>query len=395
MLFHYETFLTQNLAGTSDSPEGNNTNILDSEIDVGRLKKLKEKYTIAVIDGDGIGPDIMKEARRVLEATRKKFNFTLQYENAPMGDKVKETAGEPVPRKSLETFLGSDAGLKGPVGETTRDLVQALRFNLDLYANVRPAKSYPSITPPALRPDIDMVVIRENTEGLYRSLENEVIPGVWTTAGVYTEKACERISRFSFELARKRLGRGGKGEVVLAHKANIFRKTHGMFRDIFRAVSKDHPDIRARDLHADAVCALFVKEPHKFDVVLAENLIADLLSDLAGQVAGGLGMTAATNFNMEKGIGYFEPTHGAAYDIAGTNKANPIGQISSAGLMLDFLGSYHKDKRLTDAAESIELSVKQYLTGSSPDMLPIELGGKADTEKVGKTITELINSRTE
>jgi len=351
---------------------------------------LKRTYTIAVIDGDGIGPDIMREAKRVLRSSQERFNFKLEYVDAPMGDKVKKKTGEPVPKKSLETFLRSDAGLKGPVGETTRDLVETLRFNLDLYANVRPAKSYPSITPPALRPDIDMIVIRENTEGLYRSMENEVIPGVWTAAGVYTEKACERVSRFSFELARKRLKKGGKGEVILAHKANIFRKTHGMFREIFRKVSKDYPDIKCRDLYADAVCALMVKEPHKFDVVVAENLIADLLSDLAGQIAGGLGMTAATNFNIEKRLGYFEPTHGCAYDIAGTNKANPLGQISSAGLMLDFLGTYHEDKRLADAAEAIELAARQYLTSSSREELPIELGGKADTEAVGKAISKLV-----
>jgi 3-isopropylmalate dehydrogenase len=243
-----------------------------------------------------------------------------------------------------------------------------------------------------LRPDIDLVVIRENTEGLYRSLENEIIPGVWTTAGVYTESACERVSRFSFDLAKSRLSRGGKGEVVLAHKANIFRKTHGMFRDIFRKVSKDYPDIKCRDLYADAVCALLVKEPQKFDVILAENLIADLLSDLAGQIAGGLGMTAATNFNIEKRIGYFEPTHGCAYDIAGTNKANPIGQISSAGLMLDFLGTYHQDKRLIEAAQAIEVSVAKYLTQSKNEELPIELGGKADTETVGKIIAKIAST---
>jgi 3-isopropylmalate dehydrogenase len=356
------------------------------------LKKLKESYKIAIIEGDGIGPDIVNEARKILELLQERFNFKLEYVDAPMGDQIKESSGDPVPKESLEIFLKSDAALKGPVGETTRDLVQALRFNLDLYANVRPAKSYSSISPPALRPDIDLVVIRENTEGLYRSLENEVIPGVWTTAGVYTESACERVSRFSFDLAKSRLNRGGKGEVVLAHKANIFRKTHGMFRDIFRKVGKDYPDIKYRDLYADAVCALLVKEPHKFDVILAENLIADLLSDLAGQIAGGLGMTAATNFNIEKRIGYFEPTHGCAYDIAGTNKANPIGQISSAGLMLDFLGTYHQDKRLKEAAQAIEVSVGKYLTQSKNEELPIELGGKADTVTVGKIIAKIAST---
>lgn len=356
------------------------------------MKKLKDSYKIAIIEGDGIGPDIVNEAKKVLELLQKRFEFQLEYTDAPMGDQVKEDTGEPVPEKSLEIFLKSDAALKGPVGETTRDLVQALRFNLDLYANVRPAKSYSSISPPALRPDIDLVVIRENTEGLYRSLENEIIPGVWTTAGVYTENACERVSRFSFDLAKSRLRKGGKGEVVLAHKANIFRKTHGMFRNIFRKVSKDYPDIKCRDLYADAVCALLVKEPQKFDIILAENLIADLLSDLAGQIAGGLGMTAATNFNIEKRIGYFEPTHGCAYDIAGTNKANPIGQISSAGLMLDFLGTYHQDKRLTEAAQAIEVSVAKYLTQSKNEELPIELGGKADTETVGKIIAKIAST---
>ncbi len=356
------------------------------------MKKLKNPYKIAIIEGDGIGPDIVNEAKKVLSLLQERFNFQLEYVDAPMGDQVKEASGDPVPKKSLEIFLKSDAALKGPVGETTRDLVQALRFNLDLYANVRPAKSYPSISPPALRPDIDLIVIRENTEGLYRSLENEVIPGVWTTAGVYTESACERVSRFSFDLAKSRLNNNGKGEVVLAHKANIFRKTHGMFRDIFRKVSKDYPEIKCRDLYADAVCALLVKEPQNFDIILAENLIADLLSDLAGQIAGGLGMTAATNFNIEKRIGYFEPTHGCAYDIAGTNKANPIGQISSAGLMLDFLGTYHQDKRLTEAAQIIEISVSKYLTDSKNEELPIELGGKADTENVGNIITKIAST---
>ena len=132
---------------------------------------MKDSYKIAIIEGDGIGPDIVSEAKKVLELLQKRFDFRLEYTDAPMGDQVKDSSGEPVPEKSLEIFLKSDAALKGPVGETTRDLVQALRFNLDLYANVRPAKSYSSICPPALRPDIDLVVIRENTEGLYAGVE--------------------------------------------------------------------------------------------------------------------------------------------------------------------------------------------------------------------------------
>jgi len=302
-----------------------------------------------------------------------------------------EETGIAIPSKSVETFRKCDAALKGPVGENVLDFVVGFRQEFDLYANIRPAISYPSICPPALRPDINIVVIRENSEGLYKSIENEVVDGVWTATGVYTVKGSERIANFSFDYARKRLKQGiGRGEVVVATKKNIFRKSHGMFYGAFERVSHKYPDIKFTHYYADAVCAYLVRRPQDFDVIASENLLADLLSDLAGEVAGGLGMTAGTNINIETKTGLFEPTHGCAPDIAGTGKADPIGQIRAAGLMLEFLGTVHNDEKCADASILIEKAIQHLLTREKKENFPIELGGKSDTYSVGHKIAGYI-----
>ncbi len=345
------------------------------------------EYKIALILGDGIGPKVIDAAKEVLRAAQELCKFRLAYKLAPCGDSTKAETGEAVPESSVKTFLESHACLKGPVGETVMDVNRRFRFDFDLYANIRPAKSYPQITPPALRPDIDLVVIRENTEGFYKAIEDQVAPGLWLTSGLYSDKACKRIAKFSFEYAQKRLkSRGGKGKVAFAHKANVFRNSHGMFLSICKQTASIYPEIEFSSYYADAMCALLVRQPHTFDVILAENLIADLLSDLAGQVAGGLGMTAGTNINYERKLGYFEPTHGSAPDIAGSGKANPIGQIRSAALMLEFLGMAHGDGRCVRASEMIERAIEEYLTKLNKMSLPVELGGNASTSKVGEAI---------
>ncbi|WXG46748.1 MAG: isocitrate/isopropylmalate family dehydrogenase [Candidatus Atabeyarchaeum deiterrae] len=343
----------------------------------------KKTYEICEIVGDGIGPEIMSAAKEVLKTVQDSLGFKLRYHLAPCGDKVKEETGTTIPEESVEIFKRCDAALKGPIGDNVRDFVVGFRQRYDLYANVRPAISYPSISPPALRPDINLVVIRENSEGLYKSIENEVTDGVWTATGVYTIKACERFAKFSFEYAKKRLEKGvGKGYVVVATKKNIFRRTHGMFYEAFRKVSENYPDIRFDHYYADAMCAYFVRRPQDFDVVASENLLADLLSDLAGEVAGGLGMTAGTNTNPETKMGLFEPTHGSAPDIVGTGKANPIGQIRSAALMLEFLGTVHGDNKCLAGSMLIEKAIERLLTGEKKENLPIELGGKSKTDDV-------------
>lgn len=348
------------------------------------FKIAKKTYGICEIPGDGIGPEIISATKEVLQAAQDASGFQLRYHLAPCGDRVKKETGTAIPKESIETFKKCDAALKGPVGDTVRDFVVAFRQQFDLYANVRPAISYPSICPPTLRPDINLVIIRENSEGLYKSIESEITDGIWTATAVYTVKACERIARFSFEYAKKRLAGGtGKGEVVVATKKNIFRKTHGMFYEAFKKVSDKYLDIKFTHFYADAMCAHLVKRPQDFDVITSENLLADLLSDLAGQVAGDLGMTAGTNINPETKMGLFEPTHGCAPDIAGTGKANPIGQIRSAALMLEFIGTVHDDERCIKASVLVEKAIEHLLTKEKKENLPIELGGKSNSYYVG------------
>lgn len=348
-------------------------------------------YEICEIPGDGIGPEIMDAAKAVVSTIEEVYNLKIKYRLAPCGDSVKEEKGLAVPEESIEIFQECDAGLKGPVGESVRDLFLAFRKRFGLYVNIRPAISYPNICPPALRPDINLVVIRENSEGIYRAMENEVVPGIWTVTGIYTKETCDRIARFSFDYAMKRLKTGiGKGIVACAHKANIIRHSHGMFFKAFEDISSEYPEIRFENYYADALCAHLVRRSHEFDTIVSTNLLADLISDLAGQIAGGLGMTAGTNMNPERKIGLFEPTHGSAPDIAGTGKANPIGMIRSIALMFEFLGDAYSDKRCSEASMTIEKSIEYMLTKEKREKFPMELGGKLNCSQVGECIAEYI-----
>ena len=339
---------------------------------------MKSAYTVALMKGDGIGPEITDAALKVLDAASQKYHFRLEFNEVPAGDKALKEYGEALPPKSVDAFSESDACLKGPVGETVMEINQKLRFAFDLYANIRPAKSYPRISPPALRPDIDLAVLRENSEGFYRALENEIIPGVWTNAGVFTENGARRIAKFSFDYAkrRSRIQRDRQPKVTLATKANVFPKTHGMYVRIFQQVAKENPDVKFESLYADAMCARLVRDPQNFDVVASENLLGNILSDLAGQAAGGLGMTPGTNINYETKHAYFEPTHGSAPDIVGKGLANPIGMIRSGGLMLEYLGLVFDDSSLMRAGETIETAIGLLLNSQDSAQLPKELGGQ-------------------
>lgn len=352
------------------------------------LTTRKTKYKICLIRGDGIGPEIIDSTLLVLGEISKKLGFELEYLEVPGGDGSLKKFGDAFPEESVQVFASTDACLKGPVGETVSTINNKLRFGFDLYANIRPAKSYPSICPPALRPDIDIVVIRENSEGFYKALENEITSGTWTSTGVFTERAAERIARFSFMYSNERKGK--EPSVTLATKTNIFPKTHGLYLHQFEKISKEFPEIKFHHYYADALCAMLVRAPQKFDVIVSENLIADLLSDLAGQVAGGLGMTPGTNINYENKHAYFEPTHGSAPDIAGRGIANPIGQIRSGLLMLDYLGMVYDDQRLKEGAILGENAIGKFFLSNDRSKLPIELGGKSGSAAVGKEIISLL-----
>ncbi len=341
--------------------------------------------------GDGIGPEIVDATLDVLTSVQDRFRFNLEYFEVPAGDASLRQNGEALPKSSEEEFERSDACLKGPVGETVMEINTRLRFGYDLYANIRPARSFPGICPPALRPDTDLVVIRENSEGFYKALEMEIVPGVWVSSGVFTTRAAQRIARLSFEYARNRArSENSRAKVTLATKANIFRMTHGMYLREFQKMSLEYPDVVFEHMYADAVCAALVRDSSKFDVISGENLLGDLLSDLAGQICGGLGMTPGTNINYETKQAYFEPTHGCAPDIAGKGIANPIGQIRSAALMLDYLSHVNQDPRLKNASLEIELAIEKLLSTPNRTSLPVELGGTSRTDEVGRIVSESI-----
>lgn len=341
--------------------------------------------------GDGIGPEIVSAALSVLEEAYKELGISVEYEEVVAGDNALKDNGSALPQKSIDAFARSDACLKGPVGESIMEINMKLRFGFDLYANLRPVISYAGIFPPALSPDMDAVIIRENSEGFYRAIESEIEPDIWTATGVFTRAGASRIAEFAFSYASRRLRYHPKeAKVTLATKANIFRKTHGMYLDVFREIAGRYTSIRFEHLYADALCANLVRQPSSYDIIVSENLLADLLSDLAGQAAGGLGMTPGTNINYETKHAYFEPTHGSAPDIVGKGLANPIGQIRAGGLMLEYLGFIYDDHRLSEAARTIESAIGRLL--NSPDRLrvPRELGGRADARTVAEGLVSLM-----
>lgn len=303
-------------------------------------------HTITLIPGDGIGPEVTTAARRVLEAT----GVPLQWDVQPAGASVMPEEGTPLPERVLESVRAHGVALKGPIttqiGTSFRSVNVAIRKLLDLYANLRPAKSLPGVA--QARPGVDLVVVRENTEGLYVGLEHEVIPNEAAEAlRITTRHACERIARFAFEYAR----RNGRHQVTAVHKANILKITDGLFLKVVREVAEAYPDIAYQERIVDNMCMQLVLRPEAYDVLVLPNLFGDIVSDLSAGLIGGLGM--APGANIGDGIAVFEPVHGSAPDIAGQDKANPIAAILSGALMLRYLNEDEAADRIEQAVASV------------------------------------------
>ena len=331
-------------------------------------------YRIVVLPGDGIGPEIVDAALDVLEAVQELTGgFSLAYEYHPAGAGCYRDTGEAISPQALEAFRTADATLKGPVGlpdvrkpdGTEAGLLGGiLRVGFDLYANVRPIRLYPNAaTPLADRSadDIDYVIVRENTEGLYLSRGvGLVTPQAATDSLLLTARGCERIARFAFKTAlEKKRGapEDGRRRVTLVDKSNVLR-SFAFFRRIFLKVAEEFPEVAAECLYVDAAAAALVSRPHHFQVIVTENLFGDILSDLGGATIGGLGMCPSANIGDR--LAYFEPIHGSAPDIAGRALANPVSQILSAALMLAYLGE-------TAAADKITAALWQvYACGRFP-----------------------------
>jgi 3-isopropylmalate dehydrogenase len=337
------------------------------------------EYKISVIPGDGIGPELTEATLKILKATEKKFDLKFNIIYAEAGDTCKEKRGVPLPEDSVQKIKESHVCLKGPVGETAADVIVKLRLMFDLYANLRPIKTYPAAA--AARPDIDMFFVRENTEDVYKGLEY-AIGDTTLCLRVITKKACERIAKKAFEIARLR---NGKKKVTAIHKANVMRITDGLFASVCRETSKQYPDIAFNELYVDAASMRLIKEPQEFDVLCTCNMFGDILSDEAAQLVGGLGM--APGANIGDTFALFEPIHGSAPNRAGKQTANPLSMILSAKLMLEWLGERYKDPKCIKAAAAIEEAVVQTL--NAKNTVP-DLGGNKTTLGMAEAIAAAI-----
>jgi 3-isopropylmalate dehydrogenase len=305
-------------------------------------------YKIALITGDGIGPELSESVISVLDTVNDKLGVKIEVTKLEAGDAALKKTGKALPDATLDMIKKSDACLKAPVGESAADVIVVLRRLLDLYANIRPAKSYPNM--PALKENIDMVIVRENTEDLYTGMEFDVGETAIALRTI-SKSASERIAKYAFITAEKR----GKKKVTCVHKSNVMKKTDGLFAKSCENIAKNYPHIAFEQMYVDACAMNLIRQPESFDVIVTTNLFGDILSDEASQVVGGLGMAPAANIGDRFAL--FEPVHGAAFDIAGKDIANPSSFILSAKMMFEWLGAKNNDKSCYDAARKIEDAV--------------------------------------
>jgi isocitrate dehydrogenase (NAD+) len=332
------------------------------------------KHKITLLPGDGIGPEVSASVVSIIESA----GVDVEWEKYFAGAEALARFGDPLPKEVLDSILANKVALKGPVttpiGTGFASINVRLRKTLDLYANLRPVKSMPNII--TRFENVDLVIVRENTEDLYSGLEHEVVPGVVESLKIITERASTRIARFAFEYAQTH----GRTRVTAVHKANIMKMSDGLFLRCFRDVAKEYPHIAADDRIIDNLCMQLVTRPEDYDVLLLENLYGDIVSDLAAGLVGGLGVVAGANFGEVGAV--FEAVHGSAPDIAGQNKANPLALLQSAVLMLDHIGE-------PAAAKRIERAIVNVLA-SGPEHRTRDIGGTGTTADFTTSMCEAL-----
>ena len=339
-------------------------------------------YRLAIISGDGIGPEISKAARSVLQLIHDKYDVKFEITDVEAGDSVIKKDGMALPDHSFQAIRNSDVCMKAPIGESAADVVVYLRRTFDLYANIRPVKSYPNIQ--SLKDNIDMVIVRENTEDVYAGLEYE-FQNACIAIRLTTKKASIRIAEYAFNLAKFR---NKMKSVTSVHKANLLRKTDGLFSSSCREVSEKYADIKFNEMYVDACAMNLIRNPESFDVIVTTNLFGDILSDEAAQVVGSLGIAPAANIGDS--FAMFEPVHGSAPDIAGKGIANPFSMILSARMMLDWLALNNNDSKCIVAAQKIETAVIKVLVKGIKTQ---DIGGNYRTDDVTNAILdELIST---
>ena len=337
---------------------------------------MTQPYKVTLIPGDGIGPEVTRATVRILEATGVKFSWETFSAGAEAYEKYKEY----IPKDLIESIERTRVGLKGPVttpiGGGFSSINVELRKRFELFANFRPIRNLPHI--PTRYPDVDLIIVRENTEGLYSGIEHEVVPGVVESLKIITEKASTRVSRFAFEYARK----NGRKKIHCIHKANIMKMSDGLFLRCSRNVSKEYPEITYGEHIVDNTCMQLVMNPYQYDILLLENLYGDIVSDLCAGLVGGLGLVPGANFGHECAI--FEAVHGSAPDIAGRNIANPTAVLRSGLLMLRYLGEH-------EAALKVRHAIDQVYRDRTK--LTRDIGGSASTSEFADAIIEAIEKQ--
>lgn len=334
------------------------------------------KYRIAWIEGDGIGPEISQVALQVLETLEKKYSIAFEIESYQAGDKCKSQHGIALPKETIEGIAKADVAIKGPVGETAADVIVRLRQMFDLFANIRPAKNYPNL--PSIG-NIDLVIVRENTEDLYKGIEFD-LDGTALAVRIITEKASMRIAEVAAKQALSR-----KKKVTIVHKANVMKKTCGLFLRTAKDELRKYHEIQVNEMYVDAASMALIRNPESFDVIVTTNMFGDILSDEAAQVAGGLGMAASGNIGTSMAL--FEPVHGSAPDIAGKGIANPYSMVLTTRMMLNWLAERKNDRELAKAAEEIEKACAKAL---SMNVKTQDLGGKLKTSEVAKQLKDIL-----
>ena len=329
------------------------------------------KHTITLIPGDGIGPEIVAATVRIIEAS----GVDIEWETHILGAQAQEKFGTTLPDSTIESIKRNKVALKGPqmtpVGKGFTSVNVGLRKALDLYANVRPVRALPKI--PSRNPELDLIVVRENTEGQYSGIEHVVIPGVVESLKIITEKASTRIAKYAFEYAKSH----GRKKVTAVHKANIMKLSDGLFLECFYNVAKQYPDIEADDKIIDNCCMQLVMRPEQFDILVLENLYGDIVSDLCAGLIGGLGLAPGANIGEQGAV--FEAVHGSAPDIAGQGVANPTAILMSGIMMLRHLGEMEAAARI-ERALLVVFADGKHLTK--------DLGGAAKTNEFARAIVE-------
>lgn len=332
-------------------------------------------YNITLIPGDGIGPEVIASAKKVIEAT----GVSIKWETVEAGNKTIKEHGTPLPDSVINSIRKNKIALKGPVttpiGKGFKSINVRLRQELNLFANVRPIKSFEGID--SLHQDVDFIIVRENTEDLYAGIEHMVGEDAAESIKIITRKASERICRFAFEMARSK----GRKKVSLVHKANIMKLSDGLFLESGKKYADIYDDIEFEDIIVDAMSMKLVQFPQDYDIIVAPNLYGDILSDLSAGLIGGLGLAAGANIGED--IAVFEPIHGSALDIAEKDIANPTSAILSGIMLLKHIGEFDSAKRIEEALTKI-FKDKKHRTAD----LGGNLGTKEFTEKLIDTMSK-------